>query len=370
MRRWSNDMKLVTLIQRLRVGYLLLAGMLLVLLPSRGFSLGDIPLHASGGEGSSLKAETDWFNAGCVLVKSNDLVTAELAYRNVIVTSTNCYAALEQLGFLLWRFPARAQDAEAYLRVCVQLQPQRVRAPLLLADLVRRRNGPTNEVEAWYFQSITNNSNYAVSHSELGTFYLEQDQVPLALRELRRAVELAPDIVEHRINLGLALARLPDKQHAAEEEFRRALQLDTNCWSAAQNLALVLSAEKGREDEATKWVRRAMVLKPGKGLSCRILGDILSRDPQRRTEAEQQYLEGLKLDPQAAELRLRLGDLLSHDPKRWGEAREYWKQSLELYRAKTNATDRPFLLFGVTAQDRIEYLERRLKEQTHRIPNK
>ena len=81
-----------------------------------------------------------------------------------------------------------------------------------------------------------------------------------ANRHFRRAVELQPDSVLFRTNLGASLMRLGRASEAAEE-FEKALELEPNNPTASFNLGTIL-LQQGRPEQALPWLEKAFAFQP------------------------------------------------------------------------------------------------------------
>ena len=81
-----------------------------------------------------------------------------------------------------------------------------------------------------------------------------------ANRHFRRAVELEPEAVGFRANLGASLMRL-GRPSEAEREFRYALELEPNHPTASFNLGTTL-LQQGRPEDALPWLEKALSIQP------------------------------------------------------------------------------------------------------------
>lgn len=81
-----------------------------------------------------------------------------------------------------------------------------------------------------------------------------------ANRHFRRAVELQPESVGFRANLGASLMRL-GRAAEAEREFRYALELEPNHPTASFNLGTTLM-QQGRPEDALPWLEKALSIQP------------------------------------------------------------------------------------------------------------
>lgn len=146
----------------------------------------------------------------------------------------------------------------------------------------------------------------AMYHSNRGAEALQAEQVPEAVRWLRTAVEIDPELASAWINLGVALRR-SNEVAAAEEAYRHAIELEPQLYSGYQNLASLLRFN-GRVEEAEALeaaLERAPSRNPYTYLS---LGDI-SLYHGRIEEARRLYRRAIHLGRGEAEVYAALGQL-------------------------------------------------------------
>jgi hypothetical protein len=123
----------------------------------------------------------------------------------------------------------------------------------------------------------------------------------------RQALELAPDLVEARINLGLLLtgsARWPE----AEVHYRIALALDPGQMQAYLHLGAML-ADQRRFAEAQATYRQALELDPKSPAALSNMGVLLAC-MKREAEAEQCYRTAMAIAPDYAKATFNLAYLL------------------------------------------------------------
>ena len=101
----------------------------------------------------------------------------------------------------------------------------------------------------------------ALALSQIGASLLEQGNAEGARRALEQAVELAPKLVEARVNLGLLLLHTEPDHRLAEREFRKALASSPNDLRALQGLGTVLTLG-GRWAAAEDVWRRVLLADP------------------------------------------------------------------------------------------------------------
>jgi Flp pilus assembly protein TadD len=95
----------------------------------------------------------------------------------------------------------------------------------------------------------------AIYHTNIGGYAIRVNDVAEAKRNLDLAVVLAPRWAPAWVNLGVARARLDDKE-GAFQAFQRALEVEPGNSSALVNLAKIYR-DQGREEEAENAMRAA-----------------------------------------------------------------------------------------------------------------
>jgi type IV pilus biogenesis/stability protein PilW len=197
---------------------------------------------------------------------------------------------------------------------------------------------------AWLFSSCSGHSEArkreADARMRMGVTYLQQENIPMAMRELHRASELDPSNPEVYMMLGMAYRARGD-QKKAEEYLREAIDKNPDYADAHNNLGIVLadrkeweeairefrkayenvqyqtperafynSAEayrhKGDAAKAEEQYRQALRLNPGYGPACTTLAEMLSGQG-RQQDAEKTLTRCLQAIPDYAEGWMQLG---------------------------------------------------------------
>ncbi len=143
-------------------------------------------------------------------------------------------------------------------------------------------------------------------HSNRGAEAIQARDMPGALRWLRTAVLIDPNLSNAWVNLGVVLRRL-NEWPEAEAAYRKALEINPSVFSAYHNLASLLRLQK-REDEAIAY-EVALEKSPNRNpFTYLLLGDI-SRENGRLAEAERYYRRAVNLGRDKAECFAALGHL-------------------------------------------------------------
>jgi len=158
----------------------------------------------------------------------------------------------------------------------------------------------------------------ASARMQMGLTYLEQRNVPAAMRELTEASELDPENPEIDVSLGLAYQTRGDLG-MAERYFRNAVRKKPDYAEAHNNLGIVLS-HLGRGDEAIREFETAAsnVLYPTPEMAYYNLGEEYRRRKNFQ-KAEEMYRRSIAMNDRYADAYLRLA-LLYGDRGQWAEA--------------------------------------------------
>ncbi len=158
----------------------------------------------------------------------------------------------------------------------------------------------------------------ASARMQMGVTYLEQRNLPSAMRELSKASELDPGNPEIDLSLGIAYQSRGDMVKA-EEYFRDAISKKSDYAEAHNNLGIVLGS-MGKGEEAIREFQIAA-------------SDILYQTPERAyynmgeeyrkrkdfAKAEEMYRNAISMNNRYVDAYLRLA-LVQGEGKRWTEA--------------------------------------------------
>lgn len=108
-------------------------------------------------------------------------------------------------------------------------------------------------------QAVAMKDDRALSHLTLGTALLSLNQRERALKHLKRAVELGPNVSTHYVNLGVAIR--PTDPEASAQLYAYAYSINPYDVEAMANLAFV-HARANNFDEAEKLLRKAIDISP------------------------------------------------------------------------------------------------------------
>ena len=158
----------------------------------------------------------------------------------------------------------------------------------------------------------------AQARMHMGMTYLEQRNLPSAMRELTKASELDPENPEIDVALGLAYRTRGDLGKA-EEYFRSALRTKPDYAEAHNNLGIVLS-QLGRGEEALREFETAAsnVLYPTPEGAYYNMGEEYRRQKNLK-KAEEMYRRSIGMNDRYVDAYLRLA-LLQGDRGQWEDA--------------------------------------------------
>lgn len=158
----------------------------------------------------------------------------------------------------------------------------------------------------------------ASARMQMGVTYLEQRNLPAAMRELTRAAELDPGNPEIDMTLGLAYQARGDLGKA-EEYLRSAIRKDPDYAAARNNLGNVLGLQ-GKSEEAIREYEKAVanVLYPTPEYGYYNMGREHAR-LKNLSKAEAMYQRAIALRPSFAEAYRGLA-MVQSEKGQWKEA--------------------------------------------------
>jgi len=182
-----------------------------------------------------------------------------------------------------------------------------------------------NDETLW--RSVQAEYPHSVQASEaLAQAMLNQGRVPEGIEYARRAVDIAPELAETHMNLGIALTQ-EGRMTEAIEELNRALQIKPDLAAAHHNLALAL-LRQGRAQEALAHWEQAVKWWPDYAEALCNLGIVLEKSG-RFDEAIGRFERALRVRPDYPEAHYNLGVALVR-VGRVAEAMEHWEEALRL----------------------------------------
>ena len=226
-------------------------------------------------------------------------------------------------------------------------------ATVILGGLLASAHAQTeywkNNISLWT-HALACTSGNSIAHFNLGLALAMQGDLPEAITQYERALQLNPDYAEAHNNLGDALTT-EGKLAQAAQHCERALQLNPDYAEAHNNLGIVL-AMQGRLPEAIPHYERALQLSPDSAEAHNNLGNALIIQG-RLAQAVKHCERALQLKPDFAEAHYNLGNALAGGGK-LNEAVLHFQQGLTLATAQNN----PALAEAIRARLRSYQRER------------
>jgi tetratricopeptide (TPR) repeat protein len=221
-----------------------------------------------------------------------DWDSATTALRQALVESPGRADAHNVQGRMLGRQGIDAAKVLAEFREAVRLRPDFAEAQNNLG-LVLIQTGDDEAGIAALREAIRLAPDFADAHSNLGAVLTTSDPEE-AIRELEKAVELAPTSAKLLFNLSAAYGASPDHGRAMEiEQLRKVIELAPNFARAHLALGKALLRD-GSVDEAIEELQEATRLEPERGDAHYQLGLALAR-AGRRDEAAPLLKQGRRL---------------------------------------------------------------------------
>jgi tetratricopeptide (TPR) repeat protein len=227
-------------------------------------------------------------------------------WRDTVAKNPGCWMAYNNLGLAMPDTAAGREQAIAYYRESLRLQPAQDEAHLNLGSALmrlRRLDEAKAEFEAAAKFCPTN----SMTHYNLGLLFEEQGKSGEAMSQYRRAIELWPEYAEAHNNLGAAL-QLQGNQAAAEAEFTQSVRLQPDLARARSNLGLALLA-RGQADAAIAQFLEALRLQPDYPEAYNNLAKALA-ERGKLADALAALKEAVRLKPDYADAQYNLGNTL------------------------------------------------------------
>ncbi len=164
------------------------------------------------------------------------------------------------------------------------------------------------------------------ANRELATEFLDAGRAGEALEYAQRGVEIAPQLCEPHVLLGLVFSQLGRLTEAVAQD-EQALQIDPDSARAHFGFGVALT-QMGREPEAVEQFEQALRINPDYAEAHCNLGIALVRTGKIE-EAIQHYEQALRIRPDFADAHTDLGVALAQTGK-FEEAIQHYKQALRI----------------------------------------
>jgi protein O-mannosyl-transferase len=256
--------------------------------------------------------------AGCVvagiLAAARRLPVATMARRAVLLLAVIVCLALAARTY------ARNRDWRDDLSLwtsAATAYPEAARARNNLGNALSPMPGRLPDAVAEFEAALKIRPDYAEAHYNLANAFAHSDRLLDAIGEYQAALRFPADHGQRQhetnvhINLGNALARVPDRLPDAMAEFQAAIRLSPGVAAAHYDLGNALARTPGRMDQAIAEFRAALRIQPDLAEAHYSLGSVLLRMPDRAPEAIAEFEAVLRTrpDPQLQHLveQLRAG---------------------------------------------------------------
>jgi type IV pilus assembly protein PilF len=176
--------------------------------------------------------------------------------------------------------------------------------------------------------SSANRKKEAEARIQMGATYLEQRNLPMAMRELTRAAELDPGNPEADMMLGMTY-QARGESAKAEEYLRKAIDARPDYAEAHNNLGTVLASQKRWGEAAREFEAAAgnvLYTTPERAYFNLAEVERMRKDPMR---AEESYRRALRANNRYAPAYLGLAALMGERGE-WGEAESVLVRCVQL----------------------------------------
>lgn len=186
-----------------------------------------------------------------------------------------------------------------------QPESSRAEAYNVLGRLLGQAGAPASDVAAAFREATKLRPAYPEAHNNLGLVLIQAGDDPNGIAALREAVRLDPEYAEARANLGAALTATDPED--AIRELERAVALAPNSVKALFNLATAYAARsEGGSAKAIDQLKKVIDLAPTFARAHLALGKALLQDG-RVSDAVAALQEAARLEPGSGEAHYQLG---------------------------------------------------------------
>ena len=198
------------------------------------------------------------FNLGVAYYKSGQIPRAADQFKMVVEGQSSNYNAVLLLADCHFRMGRNRQVIELLSPLERVQGENRAVLYLLGTALIREQQVERGQI---LIDRILRQGESAEAHLMLGTAYLEARELPSALEEFQRAVELNPRLPQVHSLHGRTLMSTGNPP-AAVAAFHRELENNPTDFDANLYLGILLKQER-RFEEAIPYLNRALLLRPG-----------------------------------------------------------------------------------------------------------
>jgi tetratricopeptide (TPR) repeat protein len=174
-----------------------------------------------------------------------------------------------------------------------------------LGRLLGQKGAGTTEVAAEFREAIRLQSDFAEAHNHLGLVLLQDGDDAGGITALREAVRISPDYADAHANLGAALT--PTDPDEAIRELQKAVSLAPNSVKAQFNLAVAYgSSPRGGADREIEQLRKVLELAPSFARAHVSLGKALL-SAGKAADAIDELRRAVSLESENGEAHYQLG---------------------------------------------------------------
>jgi tetratricopeptide (TPR) repeat protein len=196
-------------------------------------------------------------------------------------------------------------NAIAGVRELLAKDPKRADAHNVLGLLLGRKGSPSSEVVAEFREAVRLRPDFAEAYDNLGLVLTQSGNDPEAIAAFREAVRIRPDYADAHANLGAVLT--PTESEEAIRELEKAIALAPELVKAQFNLAEAYGSNPNHGPaKQIELLCKVIAAAPGFARAHQALGKALLQDG-KMTEAIAELQEAVRLDPQSGESHYQLG---------------------------------------------------------------
>ncbi|MGB8275120.1 MAG: tetratricopeptide repeat protein [Alphaproteobacteria bacterium] len=259
-------------------------------------------------------------NLGSVLIQSKRVKEGEAALRRALELQPQNVNVRVNLIRLLADLK-RIHDALLVCREGIALLPRATLLYKYVGEILVQQHDYTGAAKA-FATCIEIDGNDADAMNDLAVCQRELGNFDEAEKLYRRAVKIAPDMIQVRYNLAAFLSSV-GRVDEAKEHLDRVLAANPDHWMTITALALNLAA-MGREDEAMKMLHRVAEAHPDDAIVWNDVGAQFMR-MGRFDEARAMFARSVELDPNRVEPQTNLGNAYMKQGFGLDAIREYEK---------------------------------------------
>jgi tetratricopeptide (TPR) repeat protein len=196
-------------------------------------------------------------------------------------------------------------NAIAGLSELLTKDPKRADAHNVLGLLLGRKGAASSEVVAEFREAVRLRPDFAEAYDNLGLVLTQSGNDPEAIAAFREAIRIRPDYADAHANLGAVLT--PTESEEAIRELEKAIALAPELVKAQFNLAEAYGSNPNHGPaKQIELLRNVISAAPTFARGHQALGKALLQDG-KMTEAITELQEAVRLDPQSGESHYQLG---------------------------------------------------------------